>query len=65
MGVENANLDSMEDFVNRNLGKPYAYFKALRLGVSTILGLNDNSSPLKRTPNGQVYSGSFYLVDHI
>jgi hypothetical protein len=54
------DLEAGRQFADAHLGNPYNFRGALMLGVRTLLHLRTEFP----TPNGLVYSGHFYLVDH-
>ena len=53
-------------YLEGTLGDKYGYYKALRLGVRTLFGFNeDRFESADLTPNGIIYTGCLYLVDYI
>jgi Orthopoxvirus protein of unknown function (DUF830). len=66
VGKQSLTNDTINKFVNGEAGPGYGYLKAILLGMRTVLVLNDDKfSPTDVTPNGLIYSGSFYLVDYL
>lgn len=65
-GIEKVDLSTAEEFWRNSVGWKYAYFKAIILGIRTLLGLTDDKyGPRDKTPNGLVYAGNLYLVDYL
>ena len=61
---------SIDDFVvecnEMYGGQGYPFFRALKLGIRTLLHLTDGKyRPQDFTPNGIVYAGTHFLVDYI
>jgi hypothetical protein len=56
----------IDEFRQVNVYNGYPYFKALILGIRTLLDFTDGKhSPLDLTPNGIIYEGAHDLVDYV
>ncbi|MGE3577206.1 MAG: hypothetical protein AB7I25_02015 [Vicinamibacterales bacterium] len=61
MKSEQFNVKAAEEWASSTLGLPYSYVGAISLGLRTLL----HQRTKFHTPNGMVYSGEMFLVDHL